>query len=217
MEISRLTSSLMTDIEPSESEILSLSLPLIGDAEDNITVSTTHSEDTISNVTVKESTDMTTFDIASPRIDHVVVERSSREAENRSLSTAVGSGPSGSLSTFVEDGSSSSFAEDGSLSTAVWSDVLKKVAFISQPPSQTAVTKMATEKRPPSLHLDEPSYDSCAFVEPPHHLCPHLPSLLSFPDTCWSGMVDQDLLTHIGPCERNRQEVMWEIVASEER
>ena len=160
---------------------------------------------------------MTTFDIASPRIDHVLVERSSREAENRNLSTAAGCGPGGSLSTFVEDGSSSSFAEDGSLSTTVWGDMLKKAAFISQPPSRSAVIKMATEKRPPSPHLDEPSYDGCAFVKPhPHpYLSRHLPFLVSFPPLCWSDKADKDLRTHIGPCERDRQEVMCEIVDSE--
>jgi hypothetical protein len=34
---------------------------------------------------------------------------------------------------------------------------------------------------------------------------------------CWSEGAERDLVTHLGPSERNRQEVMWEIVKSEER
>jgi hypothetical protein len=34
---------------------------------------------------------------------------------------------------------------------------------------------------------------------------------------CWSEGAEEDLVTHLGPSERSRQEVMWEIVKSEER
>jgi hypothetical protein len=41
----------------------------------------------------------------------------------------------------------------------------------------------------------------------------------SFPLTrpCWSEDAEEDLVTHLGPSERSRQEMMWEIVKSEER
>lgn len=34
---------------------------------------------------------------------------------------------------------------------------------------------------------------------------------------CWSDDAEEDLVTHLGPSERSRQEIMWEIVKSEER
>lgn len=35
--------------------------------------------------------------------------------------------------------------------------------------------------------------------------------------SCWSESAEEDLVTHLGPSERRRQEIMWEIVKSEER
>ena len=35
--------------------------------------------------------------------------------------------------------------------------------------------------------------------------------------SCWSEGAEEDLVTHLGPNEQGRQDVMWEIVASEER
>ncbi|KAI0256763.1 hypothetical protein BJV78DRAFT_1166822 [Lactifluus subvellereus] len=37
------------------------------------------------------------------------------------------------------------------------------------------------------------------------------------PPASWSEGAEEDLVTHLGPRERTRQEVLWEIVASEER
>jgi hypothetical protein len=37
------------------------------------------------------------------------------------------------------------------------------------------------------------------------------------PAGSWSEWADQDLLMNLGPRERTRQEVLWEIVSSEER
>jgi hypothetical protein len=42
------------------------------------------------------------------------------------------------------------------------------------------------------------------------------PSPLTRPP-CWSEGAEEDLVTHLGPSERTRQEIMWEIVQSEER
>jgi hypothetical protein len=42
------------------------------------------------------------------------------------------------------------------------------------------------------------------------------PSPLTRPP-CWSEGTEEDLVTHLGPSERTRQEIMWEIVQSEER
>lgn len=37
------------------------------------------------------------------------------------------------------------------------------------------------------------------------------------PQGSWSEWADEDLLMNLGPRERTRQEVLWEIVSSEER
>lgn len=34
---------------------------------------------------------------------------------------------------------------------------------------------------------------------------------------CWGECAEEDLVTHLGPSERSRQEIMWEIVKSEEK
>jgi hypothetical protein len=34
---------------------------------------------------------------------------------------------------------------------------------------------------------------------------------------CWSAAMDDELIANLGPRERARQEVLWEIVNSEER
>jgi hypothetical protein len=44
-----------------------------------------------------------------------------------------------------------------------------------------------------------------------------IPGPFSSPAAHWHEAVEEDLVTHLGPRERGRQEVMWEIVASEER
>ena len=98
---------------------------------------------------------------------------------------------------------------NGCLTTANESnDVLKEVACISQPSCPTIVTDTATTKHPPSPH-------DGGSIEPPRYHSPRLPTLVPF--TCWSDGADKDLVRHIGPGERNRQELMWEIVTSEER
>ena len=77
--------------------------------------------------------------------------------------------------------------------------VLKKVAINSPPPSLT--DKATTTIRPPSADPVKPRYDGGSFLPP----------------TSWSESVAEDLVSHLGPSERARQEILWEIVASEER
>lgn len=144
---------------------------------------------TLSDVSVEESIDMTvTSDKASTFVDQVLVEQNSCETGNENLFTANES-----------------------------NDVLKKIAPISQPPSPAILTDMSATKRPPSPHPDTLGHDDGASIESPRCNPPASPSSLPFPLTCWSDGADKDLVAHIGPSERNRQELMWEIVASEER
>ena len=85
-----------------------------------------------------------------------------------------------------------------SISTSNGSNgMLKKVASMFLSPKPTIPTDKATTICPPSLQLGKPG----TFVPP----------------TCWSESVEETLVTHIGPKERNRQEVMREIVSSEKR
>ena len=85
--------------------------------------------------------------------------------------------------------------------------VLKKSSSISPPPSSTLSTDKATTrrpKRPPSPHpskLSGQSGRSNGVYMPP----------------TWSEGAEEDLVTHLVPRERTRQEVLWEIVTSEEK
>ncbi len=87
-------------------------------------------------------------------------------------------------------------------------DLLNEVAFISSPPSPTSATGKATTIRPPSPHPFKVDHDD---DNPIDHSLPHTRP------PCWSDRAEEDLVTHLGPSERSRQEIMWEIVTSEER
>jgi hypothetical protein len=160
----------------SESEIASLFLPPTGDTAEYATISTMHSEVSLSVVAVEESTDTTaiTSEITLPRVDQVLLEQSSRETGNGDISTSNGR-----------------------------NGVLKKVTFSYPPPGPTDWTDR-TKIRPPSPHpcnLGNQSGRSNDVYVPP----------------TWSEGAEEDLVAHLVPRERTRQEVLWEIVASEER
>ncbi|KAF8502866.1 hypothetical protein F5888DRAFT_1121883 [Russula emetica] len=139
-------------------ELSSLPIPLIADRADYNPTTTTNSRIPPSDVAVDVSADSditVAFDIASPRIDQDLAERSSRENGNGNINTSY-----------------------------VANDAL---------PS------------PPPVKLD--CNDGKSIDQP-------LP--LTRPP-CWSEGAEEDLVAHLGPSERSRQEIMWEIVASEER
>jgi hypothetical protein len=174
--ISRSTSTPSFD-SLSESQVPFPSLSSIEDTEDYISTSATHSTVSLSDVVVEESTDVSVaFDIAPPRVDQVLAERSSPETGNRNLSTDNGS-----------------------------NYMLKNVALASPPPSPTTLTDKATTILPSFPHPVKQVHDADASINP------------SSPRACWSSYAERDLVAHLGESERNRQEVMWEIVASEER
>jgi hypothetical protein len=91
--------------------------------------------------------------------------------------------------------------------------MFKKVAFISPLPRPTTPTDKATTIRPPSSHPVKLGYNSGVSID--HSLRSYSSFLL--PAACWSEGAGEDLVTHLVPRERNRQEVMWEIVTSEVR
>jgi hypothetical protein len=67
--------------------------------------------------------------------------------------------------------------------------------------------------RPPPSYPVIVDYDDIA----PINLSFRPETPFSPPAARWREAAEEDLVTHLGPSERGRQEVMWEIVASEER
>ena len=176
-----------TSFEPLSEAELSSLLPLIGNTVDYITTSTTLSDVSLSDSTVEESINFT----ATSDIASTLLNQVSVEQDSH------------------ETGNGDMITSNES------NDVLKEATCLSQPPCPIIVTDSATTKHPRSPHSDELGYDDCGSIEPPRYHSPRLPSLV--PYTCWSDGADKDLVSHIGPGERNRQELMWEIVTSEER
>ena len=92
---------------------------------------------------------------------------------------------------------------------------------IPEPPNESTQTVEATSTRSvTSLDSAEPAYGDRALV--------HQSLLSATPFSqksigralfaaSWSEVVEEDLLNHLGARERTRQEVLWEIAASEER
>jgi hypothetical protein len=147
------TASLMTSSE-SLLGLSSLPIPPIADgAHYNLTATANRTDVAVD---VSADSDVTAaFDIASPRVDQDLAERSSCKSGSGNINTSYGD-----------------------------NDAL---------PSPHPVKLDCN---------DDNSID---------------PSLLLTQPPCWSEGAEQDLVTHLGPSERSRQEVMWEIVKSEER
>ncbi len=270
------TTTSIASFEPlPKAELSSLSLPSIGDTEDDITTSTTCSR-SLADVAIEASTDLAvTLDIASPRANQDSDQKDNNpllpplkdwppplEQHRRSIGTAksitsfkslsghsslpfptIGekadcittstTSPSVTPSNISVEVSTDSditvasdiapprvdrdLAEQGSRETGNGNicttyesnDVLREVASISSPPSPITATVEDTPIRPPSIYLVKPDHDDDDFID-------HSLRLSSLP-SCWSEGAGEDLVTHLGPSERRRQEIMWEIVASEER
>jgi hypothetical protein len=270
------TTTSIASFEPlPKAELSPLSLPFIGDPEDDITTSTTCSRP-LTDVVIEAFTDpAVTLDIASPRANQDLDQKDNNpllpplkewshplEQHRHSIGTAksitsfkslsgrsslpfpiIGektdynttpttnpSVPPPSIVVEVSTDSDSAVAFDiapprvdrdlaergsretgnGNISTTdERNDVLREVASISSPPSPIMATVEDTPIRPPSIHLVKPDHDDDDAIDQSLRLS-SLPS-------CWSEGAGEDLVTHLGPSERRRQEIMWEIVASEER
>lgn len=155
-QLSIATATSITSSEPLPG-LSSLPIPPISDKADHSPTATINSRIPRSDVAVDVSadSDSTAFDIASPRVDQDLAERSPRENGSVNINTSYGD-----------------------------NDAL---------PSQNPF-KLDCK--------DDESIDQSLFLTLP---------------PCWSEGAEGDLVTHLGPSERSRQEIMWEIVKSEER
>jgi len=130
----------------------------IADRADHNTTATSNSRippPDVAEYVSADSNNTSAFDITSPRVDHDLAERSSRENGSWNINTSYGD-----------------------------NDAL---------PSPHPVTLDCSDGN----SIDQ----SSPLTQPPY----------------WSESAEEDLVTHLGPSERSRQEMMWEIVKSEER
>jgi hypothetical protein len=247
------TPTSMTSFEPiSNAGLSSLSLLSIGDTENYITTSTTHSRVPLADVALEEPTDTAvTFDIASPRANH---DSASHQRDNnsplpslkewppplqpqRSIGTATlvtSSGPLQGLSSLLIPPIAADRADYSPTATTNSrippsdvavdvSDLEIPVAFdIASPRADQDLAERSSRENG-NWNINTSYGDNDALPSP-------LPvkldcnddnsidrSLPLTPPPCWSEGAEEDLVTHLGPSERSRQEIMWEIVKSEER
>ncbi|KAH9966729.1 hypothetical protein BC827DRAFT_693372 [Russula dissimulans] len=86
--------------------------------------------------------------------------------------------------------------------------------------NSTATVKATTTRSAPSPYPTKPGYgDGASIHQSLRSGTPFSQKSMGsvLPPASWSEGAEEDLVTHLGPRERTRQEVLWEIVASEER
>ena len=226
-------------------ELSSRPLPPISDsAAEYIPISVTHSRGPLSDVAEEESIDASIVTrTTSPRADQDSTGRSSRKAGNGSIAGVndvhkkvafISPAPTPTPSSLGLDSPPGDDASATSKSTVVRSPPLhprepRGSTSTAASASRTDVGSSkngfpavkATMTRPtPSPYLTKPGYGDAASIH--QSLRSGTPfsqkstgSVL--PPASWSEGAEEDLVTHLGPRERTRQEVLWEIVASEER
>jgi hypothetical protein len=85
---------------------------------------------------------------------------------------------------------------------------------MSRSSSHQSVRKLATSELGSILH--SPTKSTASTLAPSEASSHSTASYLPIAD-CWSAAMDEELIANLGPRERARQEVLWEIVNSEER
>jgi hypothetical protein len=210
-------------------------------------ISVTHSRGPLSDVAEEESIDIAIVTrTASPRAEQDSSGRSSRKTGNGSINTSTGANdiqkkvafispaPTPTPSTLGLDNFPGDDASATSKSTVVRSPPMhprepRGSTSTAASASRTDVgsskngisaVKATTTRPTPSPYLTKPGYGDGVSIH--HSLRSGTPfsqkstgSVL--PPASWSEGAEEDLVTHLGPRERTRQEVLWEIVASEER
>jgi hypothetical protein len=212
--------------------------------EEYTPISVTHSRGPLSDVAEEESIDTTIVTrTTSPRADQESAGRSSRKTGNGSISTTndvqkkvafISPAPTPTPSNLgldnplADDASTTNKSTvvrspptnhrdpRGSTSTAASSSRID----IGSSKNSTQTVKATTTRSAPSPYPTKPGYGDGASIH--QSLRSGTPfsqkstgSVL--PPASWSEGAEEDLVTHLGPRERTRQEVLWEIVASEER
>lgn len=239
------TPTSITSFEPLlKAELPSLSLLTIGDAEDYITTPTTHSRVPLADVAVEESTDTAvTFD----SISHQKYNNSPLpplkewppplEQPQRSIGTAMLMTPSEPLPELsslpippiagradynpTTTTNSSVPLSDVAIDVSADSDITVAIDTASPRVDQDLAERSSRDNGDGNIST---SYGDNDALPSPHAIkldCNDHNSIdQTLPLTqppCWSEGVEEDLVIHLGPSERSRQEIMCEIVKSEER
>jgi hypothetical protein len=212
---------------------------------DYFPISISHSRGPLADIPEEDSVDTTVGTrTASPHTDQDFAGRSTRKTGNGSITTTNGSNdvservlflsPPPTPSGLNADGPLPEDASASNTSTVVRSQPshpkeprgsMSTAASGSRPDVDSSKNSTKTVKDTPtrsvtSAYSAKPAYGDGASI---HN---SLPSVTPFsqksigsvlPPAFWSEGAEEDLVTHLGPRERTRQEVLWEIVASEER
>ena len=210
-----------------------------------IPISVIYSRGPLSDVAEEESIDTTVVTrTVSPRADQDSAGRSSRKTGNGSISTTNGNNDVQKKVAFISPaptptpsnlGLDSPLADDASDAN--------KSTVVRSPPSHrdprgststaastsrtdvgssksTMTVKATTTRSAPSPYPTKPGYgDGVSIHQSLRSGTPFSQKSTGsvLPPASWSEGAEEDLVTHLGPRERTRQEVLWEIVASEER
>ena len=227
-------------------ELSSRPLPLIDPSLiDYNPISVTHSKGPLSDVAEEDSIDTAIATrTASPRADQDTTGRSSRKTGNGSLSTTNGSNdvqkkvaflsppptPSGlGVDRPLPDDASTTnkstvarsppmHPRDPRGSTSTAASTSRTDVGSSKNSAQTVKATTTRAVAPP--YSAKPSYgDAASIHQSLRSSTPFSQKSIGsvIPPASWSEGAEEDLVTHLGPRERTRQEVLWEIVASEER
>lgn len=119
-------------------------------------------------------------------------------------------------------GTSIDIAQNGRASPAQRTDLASSPTGPLQFPTRTSLPMRmsysgSNSSRPTSRRNSVDPASLVGSTEPVVFLPSSVPAMRSFGFPTWSEMTHQELVQNLGPRERTRQEVLWEIVASEER
>ena len=213
---------------------------------DYIPTPVTHSRGPLSDVAEEESINSTVVTrTTSPRADPDFAGPSSRKTGNGSISTTNGNdvpkkvafispAPTPTPSSLGIDHLSADDASATSKSTVVRSPPMhareprgstSTAASASRTDvgsSKNGITtaKATTTRSGPSPYPTKTGYGDGASIHQSFRSGTPFSQKSTgsvIPPASWSEGAEEDLVTHLGPRERTRQEVLWEIVASEER
>ena len=214
---------------------------------DYIHTPVTHSRGPLSDVAEEESIDTTVVTrTLSPRADSDFAGPSSRKNGNGSINTTNGANDAPKKVAFISptptptpsslglDHFSADDASNTSKSTVVRSPPMhsrepRGSTSTAASASRTDVgsskngistAKATTTRSAPSPHPSKLGYgDGVSIHQSLRSGTPFSQRSTGsvIPPASWSEGAEEDLVTHLGPRERTRQEVLWEIVASEER
>jgi hypothetical protein len=210
-------------------------------------ISLTHSRGPLSDVAEEESIDTSIVTrTISPRAEQDSAGRSSRKTGNGSINTTTGANDVQKKVAFISPAPTptpsslglDNFPGDDASATSKSTVVRSPPIHPREPRGSTSTAasasrtdvgsskngipgvKATTTRPTPSPYLTKPGYgDGVSIHQSLRSGTPFSQKSTGsvLPPASWSEGAEEDLVTHLGPRERTRQEVLWEIVASEER